>query len=239
MALNLATLNVRGFRDSSKCTRLLGELKNLCVDVAAVQETHFTCGADCQVLKSDFNVFSAYTSRISAGVSLLVGRSLDADVDIVFAGYGGRLVVVDVAVKSFKFHLVVVYVPNSAAERVSFFRRLVPFLDDTKRLVLMCDWNAILDPKIDKVRWGTSRLGRCESSLVGLMTCHNLVDRFRLDHPGREMWTWLDRSSSAKVGSYLDRVLVRRADIGFVSCPTFHLIAWTDHKLVRVSLRLV
>ena len=52
------------------------------------------------------------------------------------------------------------------------------------------------------------------------------------------MWTWLDRSPSAKVGSYLDRVLVRRADIDFVSCPTFHLIAWTDHKLIRVSLRL-
>ena len=52
------------------------------------------------------------------------------------------------------------------------------------------------------------------------------------------MWTWLDRSPSTKVGSYLDRVLVRRGDIYFVSCPTFHLIAWTDHKLVRVSLRL-
>ena len=71
------------------------------------------------------------------------------------------------------------------------------------------------------------------------MTCHGLVDRFRLDHPGREMWTWLNSSPSAKVGSYLDRVLVRRADIDFVSCPTFHLIAWTDHKLIRVSLRLV
>ena len=33
-------------------------------------------------------------------------------------------------------------------------------------------------------------------------------------------------------------MLIRRADIDFVSCPTFHLIAWTDHKLVRVSLRL-
>ena len=33
-------------------------------------------------------------------------------------------------------------------------------------------------------------------------------------------------------------MLVRRADIDFVSYPTFHLIAWTDPKLVRVSLRL-
>ena len=89
MALNLATLNVRGLRDPGKCTRLLGELKTLGVDVAAVQETHFTCGADCRVLESDFNVYSAYGSRTSVGVSLLVGRSLDADVDVVFAGDGG------------------------------------------------------------------------------------------------------------------------------------------------------
>ena len=170
--------------------------------------------------------------------SLLVGRSLDTDVDVVFAGDGGRLVVADVALKSFKFHLVVVYVSNIAAERVSFFRRLASFLDDTKRLVLMGDWNAILDPKIDKVGQGASQVGRCESSLVGFVTCHSLVDRFHLDHPGREMWTWLDSSPSAKVGSYLDRVLVRRADIDFASCPMFHLIAWTDHKLVRVSRRL-
>ena len=39
--------------------------------------------------------------------------------------------------------------------------------------------------------------------------------------------------------SYFDRVLVRSADLDFVSCPTFHLIALTDHKLVRVRLQLV
>ena len=117
MALNLATLNVRGLRDPGKCTCLLGELKTLGVDVAAVQETHFTCGADCRVLESDFNVFSAYGSRTSVGVSLLVGRSLDADVDVVFADDGDRLVVADVAVKSFKFRLVAVYAPNIVGNR--------------------------------------------------------------------------------------------------------------------------
>ena len=165
------------------------------------------------------DVFSAYGSRTSAGVSLLVGRSLDADD---FAGDGGRLVVADVAVKIFKFRLVAFYAPNFAAERIPFFRRLAPFLEDTKRLVLMGDWNAILDPKIDKVGWGVRRTGRCDSSLVGFVTRHELVDRFRLDHPGREIWTWLDSSPSAKVGSYLDRVLVRQADIDFVIFPTFH-----------------
>ena len=87
-----------------------------------MQETHFICAADPRVLGNDFNVFSAYGSRSSAGVSLLVGRSLDADVDV-FAVDGGRLVVADVAVKSFKIRLVAVYAPNIAGERVSFFRQ--------------------------------------------------------------------------------------------------------------------
>ena len=45
----------------------------------------------------------------------------------------------DVAAKSFKFRLVAVYARNIVAEKISFFRRLVPFLDDKKRLVLMGD----------------------------------------------------------------------------------------------------
>ena len=90
MALNIATLNVRGLRDSSKCARLITELKNLSVDVTAVQETHFICAADCLMLENDFNVFSPYGSRSSAGISLLAGRSLDGNVDVVFAGDGGR-----------------------------------------------------------------------------------------------------------------------------------------------------
>ena len=80
----------------------------------------------------------------------------------------------------------------------------------------MGDWNAILDPKIDKVGWGDSGLGRCESSLVGLVASYDLVDKFRLDHPGKEMWTWLDSSPSAKVGSYLDRVLEELIATSFV-----------------------
>ena len=86
--LNLATLNVRGLKDSSKCAHFLGEFKNLSVHVAAGQETRFISAADCRVLEGDFNVYSAYDSHSSAGVCLLVGRRLDFDVDVVFAGDG-------------------------------------------------------------------------------------------------------------------------------------------------------
>ena len=128
---------------------------------------------------------------------MLVGRSLDADINVVFANDEGRLVVADVPVKSFKFRVVVVYAPNTPVERVSLFRRLASFLDDSKRLLFMVGWNAILDPKTNKIEQGARRLGRCESSQIDFMDRHDLVERFRKDHPGREKLTWLDSSPSA------------------------------------------
>ena len=108
---------------------------------------------------------------------------------------------------------------------------------DSKRIVLVGDWNTILDPKIDKAGRGANGLDRCESSLVDFMARFDLVDRFRLDPPGSEMWTWVDISHSVCIRSYLDRVLVKQTDSDFVFYPTFHWIGVTDQKLVTVSLR--
>ena len=74
------------------------------------------------MLRDDFEAFSAFSTRCNSGISLLVGHSLNAIVNLVFAGDGGQLVVADVAVKSFEFQVVAVYVPNSVGEGRSFFR---------------------------------------------------------------------------------------------------------------------
>ena len=113
----------------------------------------------------------------------------------------------DYADKSFKFRVVYVYALNITAERCSFFWWFEPFLDDSKQLILVGDWNAILEPKIDKAGRGASRLDRYKSSLIDLLAEHNLVVKFRLDHPGQEMWMWLDNLLSGQVCTYLDRVL--------------------------------
>ena len=73
------------------------------------------------MLKSDFNVFSAYGRSTSVGVSLLVGRSFDADVDVVFAGDGGRLVVAGVALKVSSFAWLWFMHRNSLRRGLPFF----------------------------------------------------------------------------------------------------------------------
>ena len=189
-----------------QCAHLLAERSNLCVDVTAVRETHFTSEADCQVLENDFVVYSAFGSHLSAGFSLLFGRSLDAIVNDVFAGDGGRLLVADVAMKTFEFRIAAVYAPITAAERHPFFRRLESFLDASKRTVLVGDWNAILDPNIDRASRGASGLAKCDSSLFDFLTEFDLIDRYRLDHPRREMWTWIGNWPSGQVRSWTKKI---------------------------------
>ena len=157
------------------------------VDVAAVQETYFICEKDVGVLGDDYVFFSAFGHRLSARVSLLVGRSLHADVNAVFSGEASCLVEADVAMRSFKFRVMAVYAPTHHSEWRS-FRCLELFLMCSERLLLVGDWNATLNPKIDKVGRGASMSVGCESSLIDFMAMFDLVDRFRLDHPV-EMWT--------------------------------------------------
>ena len=128
MALNVASLNVRGLRDPSKYAHMLDEFS---VDIAAVQEIHFNGAADYRVLEIDYVVLSAYGSRSSTRVSLLIGHSLNADVNFVLSDDGGQLVVADTVEKSFEFRVVVVYARNIAAERVSFYWQLEPFSNDS------------------------------------------------------------------------------------------------------------
>lgn len=56
----------------------------------------------------------------------------------------------DIAVSNGLFWVIAVYVPNNQRQRVNFFCQLGPLLVDSSCLVLMGNWNTILDPKIDR-----------------------------------------------------------------------------------------
>ena len=154
-------------------------------------------------LENEFVILAAYGSYSNAGVSLLIGHSLNADVNLVLADEGAA---------SWLWPMLPLKVSSDRSEyccreRVSFYQWLPPFLDNPKQLVLMGDWNVILDPKVDRVGKGAIESGRWERSQIDIKACYDLGDRFRLYDPGREMWTWLDSLPSDRARSFLDRVL--------------------------------
>ena len=239
MDLYLSSFNARGLRNASSAASLLKNLLEYGIDVAALQETNFTCPRDERVFENDYVVYSAYTASRGAGVSLLVKRSLNAVVNLLYTDTQGRLLVADLSVNGKKFRVATVHAPNKSVERRTFFRKIEPYLADPLHTYLVGDWNAILDPNLDRGgRGGSGR--RCENKcLRNFMAENDLVDRYRVDHPGGKHWTWTNFSSSSVTNrAYLDRMLVRRADLDFLSCPEFKYLGRSDHKLVMARLRL-
>ena len=79
------------------------------------------------MLVDGYDVFLAFSNHYSSGV-LLLGCNLEVDVNLLLEVNMGWLVVADVAMKSFEFLVVAIYVPNYIVERHSFFWWLGLFL---------------------------------------------------------------------------------------------------------------
>lgn len=164
----------------------------------------------------------------------MVSRSLDADVHIVQAGGDGRLVVAHISCSGCSFRLVWYMPPNNGRDRRSFFRQLGPFLITPRRLVLMGDWNAILDPKADK---GPSANSRAVLTLLSKTSLRISALR-TVSERSTQTATWAHNSPSTSNSSYLDRVLVRKVDLNFTGCPSFRWLGYSNHKMVLVHIKL-
>ncbi|GAB1601854.1 hypothetical protein Ahia01_000463900, partial [Argonauta hians] len=119
------------------------------------------------------------------------------------------------------------YAPFGAA-RSEFFRRLETFLGTSRSLLLLGDWNGILD-----VRW--EYVGACPDrrecdSLKQLVTQFDLIDKYRLENPTGDRYTWSTKNGKSR--SYLDRIFIKKLDKDLISCPQAVRFRYTDHKLV-------
>lgn len=128
--------------------------------ICAVQETRFHSGDHDDILTKGLTSFQRVMMAALVGGSWLVNRSLNAACTLVFADLEGTLYVVDVTIKDQAFRLTGVYTPNDRREWAAFFRRIDPFLKTSCRVILEGDWNAVLDPDIDRTgtRSGTNNL---------------------------------------------------------------------------------
>lgn len=101
---------------------------------------------------------------------------------------GDWLIVADIAVSSGLFRGIAVYSPNEQSN-------VSTASVDSSRLMLMGDWKTFLNPKIDRRR-GTSVRSSEDHSLIDMI---GEFDRYRVDHPGREMWMWTLKWPSLRV----------------------------------------
>ena len=236
MDLRLASLNGRGLRSDSRRSHLFLYLQRRSIDICCLQETRFDSNFHEDILSRDYLSFSAYFDGRSRGVTWLISRHLDATCALVLSDPAGRLCVVDVAIKDKAFRLFGFYGPNATSELPAFFRRIEPYVISSKRVILVGDWNAVLNPNLNRgaISAGTNTLdARYFREFVQRL---GLVDKFRERHPNK--MTWTGRGASAQLYSYLDRVLVKRVDLDYLGGPSFNPYKDSDHEFLYVSIRL-
>ncbi|XP_014775867.1 uncharacterized protein LOC106873154 [Octopus bimaculoides] len=179
-------------------------------------------------------IMSPSQTRDHGGVLVLARKGLALQTSTVYVNPEGGLVVLDVTYSGKAFRLIRIYAPCARGLQTDFYRRLENFLVTSKTLVVLGDYNAIVDAHIDSV--GSSDR-KVNSRFVDLLKKFQLADGYRPDHPNVPEWTWVNGDSRFK--SYLDRIVIRARDKASFSCPHLVQVSYTDHRMVKCKLNIV
>lgn len=204
MHLNFLTLNVQGFKNVAKQTEVIAYARNLSVDFLCLQGTHFTCKADVVEFETRFRVlcfFSFGTTR-SCGTGIILLRP--HRITHYFCTYDtdGLVASLDVVVGGQAFRVINVYAPARITALCHFFASLDSFLLTPKPVVLLGDFNCVLDVLKDTVGRSQNRTHTWETKkLRELVAQFQLFDVWRALHPSEVDVTWTRRG----LGSRLDR----------------------------------
>ena len=102
------------------------------------------------------------------------------------------------------FQVLAVYGPNQKRPGEEFFASLLPLIDPTLPIVLCGDFNAVVDPFLDRFGCNPESLWAYNwpSSLSTLVDRYDLIDIWRKQHPEDRSYTW--RRANGSQASRLD-----------------------------------
>ena len=238
MDLRLASLNGRGLKSDSRGSHSCLYLQHRGIDICCLRETHFDSNFHEDILSKDYLSFSAYFECRSRSVTWLVSIHLVATCALVLSDPAGRLCVLDVTIKDKAFQLIGVYGPNATSELSAFIWRIKPYVIPSKWVILVGDWNTVLDPNLDRGAISADTNILDARQFCKFVEWFDLVDKFHERHPNKIAWTWTCRGTSVQLYSYLDWVLVRRVDLDYLGGPSFDPYKDSDPKFLSVSIRL-
>lgn len=153
--LKLISWNVRGLNSPHKQSLVFSYLKKYKPHIICLQETHLT-GTMVWYLKRPWlaTQYHATYSNYSQGVSILLARSLPAEILLVKTDPAGRFIILTLRIVSTIFTLVNIYVPPPFSPDVLSHLSLLLLSRSPSPLLFVGDFNAVLDPAMDRLRGG-------------------------------------------------------------------------------------
>ena len=156
MSLKICSINVNGFRDSSKFKNkrdtILAEWRKGRIDLAFLQETHIVSKSEeKRYFKNwDWKAFSSFGSNRARGGSTLISKFLGYKVVRNEHDWEGRCIFLDIDIADYKFWVINIYAANNASERKKFFRDMDVILLTRRQIIWGGDFNCFENLALDR-----------------------------------------------------------------------------------------
>jgi len=235
--LNLATINVNGFKDFFKRAKAYEIFRTKNLDIIFLQETHAVSKQETIQWTNQWGgkaFWSLATSNGSKGTAILFRPNYDFSVKSYNFDQCGRLVVLDIVINNIEFRLISVYAPNIVKGRKIFFNQLFPYLVCNKYVVLAGDFNCVENIFLDKCGGNANYGDQGAELLFELKNDFDLFDAFRHLHSQSKEYTWFAQGKDIK--ERLDRFYLSKQMVNFLSSVKHIDFGISDHSLVIVTL---
>ncbi len=199
---NLLSLNVRGLTDHTRRRKLFTWLRDLNVNIVALQETYCTVKNQTYFNSSwGGKVFHSLTnSSHSRGVAILFSKTFKGNYLNSHSSADGRIVLVNFEIEEQQYSIVNIYAPNVEKDRSEFFKKVNKWINqysiNVDNNIIVGDFNCCLNNQDRSPQTHLNDKSRkCLKKI-----CKNLkiIDCWNKIHSGLAGYTYFDRVNNTK-----------------------------------------
>lgn len=235
--LILCSWNVRGLGDPVKKAAVLSMAKIYGASLLCVQETHLTNISIPHLGWGDFRsqFHSVYTS-FSRGVSILIKSGVEVNCMQSRIDESGRYIFLHCKIENRTYVLANVYIPPPF--NTSVLRSLVEFVLDRPGVpvIVLGDFNMVMDQKIDRFPQGAQRGGTTDDRLSRFLGETGLKNIWRIRN--LKSWQYSCFSRTLSTLSSIDLILGNEQAIPIVKNVSYMPRGLSDHSPMTASLEI-
>ena len=232
------SINVRGLADDTKRREVFYWLRKQEFDIYMLQETHSTDNRK-SIWRSQWGgeVLFSHGESNSRGVCILFSNKTAFTLHNAILDKNGRYIVIDITLSSKRITLANVYGPNDDNPDffMEFFDQIESFPNDHR--IIGGDFNFVFNTNIDKYGGRKVTNHRSSEAVKTYMEDTDLVDIWRQQNPGRNMYTWC-RKNPEYLASRLDFYLCSFGIANLVTKTSISPGFRTDHSAIKLDLSL-
>ncbi|GFS09551.1 nocturnin [Elysia marginata] len=237
--VKIVSLNARGLgtHDPRKRRDVLNYLRKKGFSIICVQDTH---KAIENTVRNEWGYkafFSSYSSA-SRGVAIFFNNNFEHKVHGVIKDANGNFLILNVTVDGVKMSIINIYAPNT--DDPNFFIKVKHEIArvGNKNIMVMGDWNLLLDPEIDGVNYKNINNKKARAEVGQMMADLDLFDIWREEHPEERKYTWKRKlkNNTIQLGR-LDFILASQDIIHY--CKKENILPGyrSDHSMITVTLQ--